>query len=462
MERRSVSALSVPALLLVLSAIPLTIATVRLYQIPSGTLPQDALYYIAMPVAHFGHVLAGALFCVLGPFQFGRVIAGRRGLLHRLAGRVFVAAGAVLVLSGLRLLWMLHGGSTPLIDITRLASGLGLGTALWIAVCAAIGREAGRHRDWMIRAYAIGVGTTASGIVLFPIYLLTGVPPTGLGSDLIFVASWIGSIAAGEWVIRRLWRGRAAPLRRAPPLLIAHCVLALGMLIQPGEAHAEGLRYSIGVLAGAGQSPFEKDHTDSAVFPDFSIEGDRFSLGYSGLTFDVVERGGLTIAARLAPRLFAADPSDVTGLERLERDIAIEAGLSARFAFGTSEAEFEVLHDISDTHGGTAVNASLSTGYSVSDRFQIGASAAATWMDADLATYSYGVFASEADGSLAAYRVGASVIPSVGLHASYAITDHVSVLGGLETTFLPEQVTDSPIVKRDTLTSISVGMRYDF
>ncbi|MGB3556443.1 MAG: DUF2306 domain-containing protein, partial [Jannaschia sp.] len=112
MSRRSVNALSVSALLLLLTAIPLTIATVRLYQIPTGTLPQDALYYVAMPVAHFGHVLAGALFCVLGPFQFGRAIAGRRGRLHRLAGRVFVVSGAVLVLSGLRLLWMLQGGST--------------------------------------------------------------------------------------------------------------------------------------------------------------------------------------------------------------------------------------------------------------------------------------------------------------------------------------------------------------
>ncbi|MGB3553998.1 MAG: MipA/OmpV family protein, partial [Jannaschia sp.] len=316
--------------------------------------------------------------------------------------------------------------------------------------------------DWMIRAYAIGVGTTASGIVLFPIYLLTGEPPTGLGSDLIFFASWIGSIAAGEWVIRRLRKGRAAPSRRAPPLLAALCVLALGMLSQPGEAHAEGLRYSVGILGGAGQSPFDKDHTDSAVFPDFSIEGARLSLGFSGLTFDVVERGGLTIAARLAPRLFAADPSDVAGLEQLERDIAIEAGLSARFASGNSGAEIEVLHDISDTHGGTAVNAWLSTGYSVSDRFRIGARAVATWMDADLATYSYGVFASEADGSLAAYRVGASVIPSIGLHASYAVTDHASLLVGLETTFLPKRVTDSPIVKRDILTSVSVGMRYDF
>lgn len=109
-----------------------------------------------------------------------------------------------------------------------------------------------------------------------------------------------------------------------------------------------------------------------------------------------------------------------------------------------------------------AVNASLSTGVSVSDRFTVGARVGATWMDADLATYSYGVLPDEATGSLAAYRVKESVIPSISLHASYALADHVMLTGGVETSFLPGSVTDSPIVKRDTVTSVLVGLRYAF
>jgi MipA family protein len=239
-------------------------------------------------------------------------------------------------------------------------------------------------------------------------------------------------------------------------------LIALGVLSLPGSAQAEGLRYSIGLLAGAGQSPFDKDGTETGLIPDFLVEGDRFSFGTSGLTFEVIQRGDLTLSAKLAPRWFAADPADVAGLEQLKRDIAIEAGLSARFAFGNFEAELETLQDVSDTHGGMAVNASLSTGFSVSDRFTIGAKVGATWMDADLATYSYGVLPAEASGSLAAYRVEESVIPSISINASYALADHVSLTGGVETSFLPESVTDSPIVKRDTLTSVMIGMHYEF
>lgn len=245
----------------------------------------------------------------------------------------------------------------------------------------------------------------------------------------------------------------------APGLALLVAVAALSL---PGGAKAEGLHYSIGLLAGAGQSPFETGDPDTGLIPDFLIEGDRFSFGTSGLTFDVLEGAGLTISARLAPRWFAADPSDVAGLEHLKRDIAVEAGLSARLAMGNFAAEIEALKDVSDTHGGMAVNAALSTGITVSDRFTVGARMGATWMDADLATYSYGVLPGEATGSLSAYRVKASVIPSISLNASYALSDTVSLTGGLETTFLPNSVTNSPIVKRDTVTSVMMGMRYEF
>lgn len=245
----------------------------------------------------------------------------------------------------------------------------------------------------------------------------------------------------------------------APGLVLLIAVAALSL---PDGAQAEGLHYSIGILAGAGQSPFDADETNTGLIPDILIEGDRFSFGTSGLTFDVLEGAGLTVSARLAPRWFAADPSDVAGLEHLKRDIPIEAGLSARLALGNVTAEAEALHDVSDTHGGTAVNAALSTGISVSNRFTVGARLGATWMDADLATYSYGVLPGEATGSLPAYRVKASVIPSISLNASYALSDTVSLTGGLETSFLPDSVTNSPIVKRETVTSVMLGMRYEF
>ncbi len=42
-------------------------------------------------------------------------------------------------------------------------------------------------------------------------------------------------------------------------------LIALGVFSLPGSAQAEGLRYSIGLLAGAGQSPFDKDGTETGL-----------------------------------------------------------------------------------------------------------------------------------------------------------------------------------------------------
>jgi MipA family protein len=245
--------------------------------------------------------------------------------------------------------------------------------------------------------------------------------------------------------------------------LVAFTSLANAALFGGTEAaRAEGLRYSIGLYAGATTSPFEADKVTGAALPDFLIEGDSFSFGTNGLTYDVIETESMTLSARLAPRFGVADPSDVAGLEHLKRDIAVEAGLSASLALGQFQFAVEALKDVSDTHDGMAVTASVGTMFELSDRFSIGARAGATWMDRKLATYSYGVLASEARAGLPAYQVQDSLIPSLGIEANFALSDHMALVGGVSAEFLPDSVTASPIVKRDTVVSAMIGVRYAF
>ena len=240
--------------------------------------------------------------------------------------------------------------------------------------------------------------------------------------------------------------------------------LLLGSALQfiPLAAQAEGLRYSIGLYAGGSTSPFDKDETEVFVAPDFLIEGERFSFGTSGLTYDIVETDSFGLSARLAPRFVSADPTEIAGLERLKKDIAVEAGLAATLTYGQFELGLEALRDVSDTHDGTAVTASIGTMFQLSDRFGIGARVGATWMDQKLATYTYGVRPSEAGGGNSAYTVKDSVIPSIGIDASFALTEKTTLIGTVSAEFLPDSVTASPIVKRDTVLSAMLGVRYAF
>jgi len=180
------------------------LALVQIVQIPLGALPEDGQRLSVVPVWHFMHVLGGATFGILGPIQFSRVLMRKYGFLHRIIGRMFVAAGAMISLSSLSLLWHFPDTSSAALSSGRLLFGIALGVALALAMQAIHKRDFTRHRNWMIRAYAIGMGATAVTMVFFPIYLVTGQPPMGLVSDIIFLGSWLTCAVLAEGVVRRI------------------------------------------------------------------------------------------------------------------------------------------------------------------------------------------------------------------------------------------------------------------
>lgn len=203
MKRIFVRPVPLALLLLVLTAIPIVIALVRVVQVPAGQLPQDAEKFAAVPCALFLHALGGGLFGLLGPVQFAGVLRRRFGRAHRITGRVFVVAGLFMALSSLRLLWQFPDATTWLAGTARLCAGAALGGALIAALRFARARNIPRHRAWMIRAYAIGMGPAAVSLLLFPIFVVTGAPPVGVLADLLFVLSWAINLGIAEWVIRR-------------------------------------------------------------------------------------------------------------------------------------------------------------------------------------------------------------------------------------------------------------------
>ena len=183
--------------------IPILMAGTRAIQIPSNGLPEDSLRLGAVPVSFFFHAVGGLLFGLLGPIQFARVLWRRHGRLHRILGRVFVLAGLCLGLSSLSMLMQVESPSTALIDIYRGVAGAALLVTLAFGLWAALRGQIAEHRAWMIRAYAIGMGSGTVALVMFPIYLYTGKPIEGLFSDVVFTGWWTLNILLAEWVIHR-------------------------------------------------------------------------------------------------------------------------------------------------------------------------------------------------------------------------------------------------------------------
>ncbi|MFC7535238.1 DUF2306 domain-containing protein [Actinoplanes sp. GCM10030250] len=208
----------IPAGLLLLSAIPVVAGSLRLTELAGGasTLPDsDRITSLPVPVAI--HIISVTVFSILGAFQFAPSFRRRRRGWHRAAGRVVLPCGIVAALSGLWLTLFLprSPADSALLAVIRVAVAAAMVTFLVLGYRAVRRREFTRHRAWMIRGYAIGLGAGTQAFTQAPWLILIGTL-TPAGKVVTLTAGWLINILAAEWIIRRGRTGRVA--RRLPGL----------------------------------------------------------------------------------------------------------------------------------------------------------------------------------------------------------------------------------------------------
>jgi uncharacterized membrane protein len=161
------------------------------------------------------HILPGFLFMVLGPLQFLPQLRRRRLELHRWSGRVFIAAGAVIGISALIMSPQMAIGGANETVATMLFALLFL-FALGKAFLHIRRRQVAQHREWMIRAFAIGLAVaTIRPIVgvFFATSRLTHLTPQQFFGTAFWLGFTLHAIAAEIWInyTRPHVRGSASP-----------------------------------------------------------------------------------------------------------------------------------------------------------------------------------------------------------------------------------------------------------
>ena len=210
----------VPAALIALALVPLLAGAARLVELSGGpaALP-EAPRSAAAPVPLVVHILSALVFTVVGAFQFVPGTRGRRPRWHRLTGRVAAPAGLVAALSGLWLTAVITGADSGLLTVFRAAAGAGMAVALVLGVTAVLRRDIRRHRAWMLRGYALGLGA-GTQVFTAGFWLALGPGEAGPTTEaLLMGAGWLINLAVAEWLIRRRPSGRLVPppgLRTAP------------------------------------------------------------------------------------------------------------------------------------------------------------------------------------------------------------------------------------------------------
>lgn len=155
------------------------------------------------PAATLLHIVPGALFLLLAPFQFSARIRRRHIAVHRWSGRVLLVAATIGVLSGLFFgLLMPYGGWGEALAIA-LFGGLFL-FALDRGYSAIRKRDLTHHREWMIRVFALAIAISTVRIVAA--LLDIALAPLGFPPARLFVVSlwtgWLLTLGVAELWIR--------------------------------------------------------------------------------------------------------------------------------------------------------------------------------------------------------------------------------------------------------------------
>lgn len=151
------------------------------------------------------HLVPGTLFMVFGPLQFVSSIRKRWPRYHRWMGRVILICGLFTAVSALIMNFTFPpvGGAAKFIAVIFFS--LFTIVAFVIAWQSIIKGNVERHRDWMIRAYAILLAVSTARFFFVPYFLIVGMPTVGvidLGMCSAFLVNWL----VAEIIIRKLNR----------------------------------------------------------------------------------------------------------------------------------------------------------------------------------------------------------------------------------------------------------------
>ena len=149
------------------------------------------------------HILPGLLFVLLAPFQFSAGFRSRHLRAHRIIGRIFLICGLIIGVTAL----VMSFAMPAIGGVNQAAATTLFGTLFLFSLGKAYfhirRREVALHREWMIRAYAIGLAvTTIRPIVgiFFATSRLTGLTPHEFFGTAFWIGFTIHLIVAESWI----------------------------------------------------------------------------------------------------------------------------------------------------------------------------------------------------------------------------------------------------------------------
>lgn len=243
-----------------------------------------------------------------------------------------------------------------------------------------------------------------------------------------------------------------------------------------GEGGGEGggpPRWSFGLAAVVSDSPYAGEGTKVMPIPMVTFEGERFyfrgiTAGWRFIQNDSFELAGIA--------KFRFDGFNVDDLGRAElaanginyqlledRDLALDVGMGMKWTGAAGEIEMEFLADATDTSGGQEINFQYGRPFNVGNG-RLTPNVGVTWQSEDMANYYYGTLDTEVARGVVNYKPGSATIPHVGVQYFRPIGEKWALMAFAKYSFLPDEITDSPLLEPDTdgMASVFIGFSRGF
>jgi outer membrane scaffolding protein for murein synthesis (MipA/OmpV family) len=253
------------------------------------------------------------------------------------------------------------------------------------------------------------------------------------------------------------------------------CAMVLCML--PAEASAGSFMdyirnydlndYSFGVAISGSQSPYLGADSSTFGYPfltsfrDSAFTDDWLVVRDGDLGVRWVSNSGweLGVVGRIQTQgTGSSDAPQLTGIE--DRKWALEMGPIIGWRGWPVHINFKAYTEITDRHEGltSEIRFSLPQEW---DRGYLVPSIDLIHRDADYTNYYYGVTPAEALPGRPAYTAGDSLNTALSVRWGYEISEKWLLSGSVGLEMLDDAITDSPIVGRDEIWSVNIGLAYN-
>ncbi|MEM1381678.1 MAG: MipA/OmpV family protein [Pseudomonadota bacterium] len=231
---------------------------------------------------------------------------------------------------------------------------------------------------------------------------------------------------------------------------------------------------SVGGAAIVNNEPyvgFNDDEINATVVPFFAYNKNNLTVAGPNISYRFWRPAGIQLSAETRYRFQNYDENDSPFLEGMSSRVGtFEVGLQAQKRWDRLRLQGRGMVDVGGRHDGYELQARATFEVSDGRALSLRPAAGVAYQSQNVTNYYYGVRTDEVaqnlprgDGSFGDrdfYFADEAFVPFAGAEFRLRLSRRIQVAGQVRADFLPEEITDSPIVDVETRTSAFVGLSY--